>query len=95
MDIKDQVQKRFSKGPNGTNFVGTILYTCLLSTAGFHVLSRTGHTDLTEAFWFHHLPILHTTNHLKYQELSIFYAFLRGKIPNMVVETLHSEKPGI
>ena len=40
----------------------------------FHVLSRTAHTDRTQAFWFHHNSILHATNHLKYQELSIFFA---------------------
>lgn len=43
--LRAKIQSRFTTGPNGKHFVGTLLFSCLLPTIGFHVLSRTGHTD--------------------------------------------------
>lgn len=92
--LRETAEKQYGKGANGTHFVQTVLFECLLSTIGFHVLSRTAHTDISEAFWFRHNDISHSTNHLKYQELSIFFAFFRGIIPTVAVEELYTRKPG-
>ena len=89
-----KVEHHFTSGPNGKHFIGTVLFSCLLPTIGFHVISRTGHTDCMEAFWFKHNSILHSTNHLKYQELSLFYAFFRGILPTFVSNVLFAENPG-
>ena len=47
-----------------------------------------------EAFWFRHNAILHSTNHLEYQQLSLVYAFFRGILPSFIVKYLFTEKPG-
>jgi len=69
-------------------------FSCLLPKVGIDVLSRTGHTDSTEAFWFKHKSIIHASNHLKCQDLSICYAYFRSIIPTYVVSALLEEKPG-
>lgn len=92
--LHEKVSDTFSTGPNGKHFVTTVLFTCLLPTVGFHVLSRTGHTDFIDAFWYRHNSILHASNHLKYQELSLFYAFFRGIIPEAIESELYKTKPG-
>ena len=92
--IREKVEKIFNHGPNGKHFIHTVLLSCLLPTVGFHVLSRTSHTDLMEAFWFRHIPILHSSNHLKYQELSLFSLFFRLVMPTVVPEHLYAQKPG-
>ena len=76
--IRELVIRTYGGGCNGKHFVSTVLFSCLLPTIGFHVLSRTGHSNLTDTFWFKQIPILHSTTHLKYQELSLFYAFFVG-----------------
>lgn len=94
IELRKAVQTELSNGPNGKRFFETVLFGSLLPTLGFHVLSRTGHTYVTEAFWFRLNFILHASNHLKYQELSLFYAFLRGILPSVVVSELHKSTPG-
>ena len=92
--VRKAVQNDLCDGPNGNHFIGVVLFGALLPTVGFHVLSRTGHTDVTEAFLFRLTYILHASNHLKYQELSLFYAFLRGILPPVVAEELHENTLG-
>lgn len=92
--LRRKVQSRFSVGPNGKHFVHTVLFCCLLPTIGFHVLSRTGHTHMVLPFWFKHNGILHSSTHLKYQELSIFFAFFRAILPTVVSEELFTNTPG-
>lgn len=65
--VRKKVEELFSTDPSGKHLVYTVLHTCLLSTVGFHVLSRTGHTNFTEAFGFKQNAILHASNPLKYQ----------------------------
>ena len=72
----------------------TILLRCLIPTIGSHVFSRTGHTALKEAFWFHHHAILHSSGHLKYQDLAVHHAFMRSIITTVVAEDLFSKQPG-
>ncbi|PXF47001.1 hypothetical protein BWQ96_03191 [Gracilariopsis chorda] len=84
----------FANDPNGTHIVHTVLFTCLLPTVGFHVLSRTGHTDVLDSFWLRLNNVLHTSGHLKYQELYLFYSFFRSIMPRIVFEDLYNNKPG-
>lgn len=93
-DIRMAVQRKFSGNPNGKHFTMTVLMTCMLPTPEFHVLSRTGHTDINDIFWLHFNSMLHSSTHLKYQELSIFYAFMKGILPSQVIEDLYNRKPG-
>ena len=92
--IRQKVEKLYGNAPNGKHFIHTVLLSCLLPTVGFHVLSRTGHTDMMDAFWFKQIAILHSSNHLKYQELSLFSMFFRLMLPTVVAEHLYDEKPG-
>ena len=87
------VLKRFLRSPNGTHFVQTVLMSCLLPTTGFHVLSRSGHSSMVEAFWFRHNEILHSSTHMKYQQLSLLYNFLRTITPTAVEQELHTGQP--
>lgn len=64
--VRKALQADLCDGLSGRHFIGTILFGALLPTVGSHVLSRTGHTDVTEAFWFRLTYILHGSNHLKY-----------------------------
>ncbi|CAN8065401.1 unnamed protein product [Agarophyton chilense] len=89
-----EIENRYTEEPNGKEFVTTVLFSCLIPIVGFHVLSRTGHTDLTDAFWFKHNSILHSSTHLKYQELSLYYYFFRDIIPTFVQQELYVNKPG-
>lgn len=70
--MRDAIQKTFTNGPNSRHFVSTVLFSCLLPSVGFHVLSRTGHTGFIDAFRIKNKSILHSSNHLKYQYLSLF-----------------------
>ena len=92
--IRQGVQKHFGNGPNGKHFVNTVLFLCLLLTLGFHVLSGTGHTDFLDAFSFKPNAILQSSNHLKYQELSLFYGFFRGILPSVAEEEIYFKKSG-
>ncbi|PXF44647.1 hypothetical protein BWQ96_05589 [Gracilariopsis chorda] len=92
--LRNRISRRFSDGANGKHFVQTVLFSSLLPTLGFHVLSRTGHTDFTDAFWFRQNSVLHSSTHLKYQELSLFYLFFRSIIPSFVERDLFTTKPG-
>lgn len=92
--LRERVESRFSAGSNGNHFVDTVLFSCLLPTVGFHVLSRTGYTDLVPAFWFKHNAILHSSTQLKYQELSLFFGFFRAILNSVVTEELFTRKPG-
>lgn len=90
----EAVEKKLGNSPNGNHFVDTMLVSTLLPTVEFHVLFRTGNTDVPKAFRFRLTYILHSSNHLKYQELPIFYAFLRGVMPDAVTDELHTQTPG-
>ncbi|PXF44754.1 hypothetical protein BWQ96_05513 [Gracilariopsis chorda] len=70
--LRKAVLRFFSSDPYSLHFVHTVLFTCLLPTVGFHVLSRTGHTHLTDNFWLSLADVLHASDHLKYQELYLF-----------------------
>lgn len=48
--FRRKIQSMVCRGPNGMHFINMVLFSCLLPTVGFHVLSRTGHTDIMDAF---------------------------------------------
>lgn len=56
-DLIERLERMYCGGSNGTQFVSTVLLSCLLPTIGLHVLSITDHTDITKAFWFHDYSI--------------------------------------
>lgn len=74
--------------------VGNVLFNCLLPILGFHVLSRTGHTDILDSFWLRLTGIMHSSRHLNYQELYLEYAFFRSFMPNITFNDLFRNKPG-
>lgn len=89
-----RVSSFFSQNPNDRHLMNTILLLCLLPTVGFHVLSRTGHTDVVDSFWLQLNTVLHTSGHLKYQELYLFYGFFRSIMPRTTFKELFTRKPG-
>ena len=91
---RSRVMESFSRSPNREHFVSMILFTCLLPTVGFHALSRTAHTDVVESFWLTLNHVLHTTGHITYQELYMFYAFFRAAMPRVSSNDLFKDKPG-
>ena len=84
---RSRVMEFFSRSPNGEYFVSLVLFICLLPTVGFHVLSRTAHTDVVGSFWLRLNNVLHTAGHIKYQELYLFYAFFRAIMPRVASMT--------
>ena len=92
--LREKVESFFSKSPNGKHIISTTLFTCLLPVVGFHVLSRTGHTDVVDSFWLRLNNILHASGHSNYQQLYLFYGFFRGIMPRVVFHDLYTEKPG-
>ena len=74
--------------------MGTVPFACLLPTVGFHVLSRTGHADVLESFCLRQNNILHSSGHLKHQELYLYYAFFRSIIPRMAFDDIFKNNPG-
>lgn len=74
--------------------IQTVLQTCLPPTVGFHVLSRTGHTNLLDSFWLRLNNVLHASGHLKYQELYLFYGLFRSIMPQASFADLFTSKPG-
>ena len=92
--LRRHAQDFFSQSPNGKHIVRIILMTCLLLTVGFHILSRTGHTDLVDSFWLRQNNILHTSGHIKYQELYLYYGFFRAIMPRIAFADLFTNKPG-
>ncbi|PXF42589.1 hypothetical protein BWQ96_07684 [Gracilariopsis chorda] len=92
--LRKAVLSFFSSDRNSQHFVHTVLFTFLLPTVGFHVLSRTGHTHLTDNFWLSLTDVLHASGHLKYQDLYLFYRFLKEIMPRVVFYDLFQVKPG-
>ena len=91
---RERVSTFFSQSPNGKHIDTTFLFVCLLLTVGFHVLSRTGHTDVLDSFWLRLNNLLHASGHLKYQELYLFYGFFRSIMPHVSFTDLFKNKPG-
>ena len=92
--IRQKFEELYGNAPNGKHFIHTVLLSCLQPTVGFHVISRTGHTDMMDAFWFKQIAILHSSSHLRYQDLSLFPMFFRLMLPTVVAEHLYDERPG-
>lgn len=92
--VRKAIREELCEEPSGRHLIGTVPFGALLPTVWFHVLFRTGHPDLDEAFWFRPTYTLHASNHLKYQERSSIYAFLRGILPPVMAEELHDNTPG-
>ena len=92
--LRQKVEHHFTSSPNRKQFKSTVLFSCLLPTIGFRIISRISHTDCMQAFWFKHNSILHSTTHLNYQELSPLYAVFRGILPKYVRNVLFAENPG-
>ena len=76
------------------HFIHSVLLSCPLPNVGFHVLSGNGNTDMMDAFWFKQIAKLHSSNHLKYQKLSLFSIFFRFRHPTVVAEHLYDENHG-
>ena len=93
--VREKAFSFFNPDPNSKHYVQTIFFTCLLPTVGFHVLTRTGHINVTDNFWLSLTNVLHTSGHLKYQELVLFYGFFRSIKPKVVFTDLLLEKPGV
>ena len=89
-----RVMELFSRSPIGEHFVSMILFTCLVHTVGFHVLHRTAHTDVVDSFWLRLNNVIHTTGHIKYPELYLFYVFFRALMPRVTFNDLFKDKSG-
>lgn len=92
--LREKVATFFTKSCNGKHFVDTALFTCFLPVVGFHVLPRTGHSDVVDSFWLRLNNVLHASGHLNYQQLYMFYGFFRGTMPRAVFRDIYTDKPG-
>lgn len=73
----------------------TVLLNCILPTVALHVLSRTGHTDVIDGLWMNLNSMLHASPHIKYAELGLYYRFLRGIFPILIVHEIYRDNPGL
>lgn len=90
----DRLTSFFKGSPNGNHFINTVLLICLLPTVGFHILTLTGHTNMLDSFWLRLQDVLHTSGHLKYQEVYLFYAIFRCTMPRATFAELFRRKTG-
>jgi hypothetical protein len=93
--LRDAANSLASSSANGQHLVGTFLQACHLPALGFKSVGRSGHTDLLDSFLFRTIPLLHTSGHLKFQQLYIYYAFIRAVMPQLAVNDLYADKPGL
>lgn len=80
-------------GPNGKHLIGTVLLRSLLPKLAYHVLSRAGPTDLIDTFWFSLNNAVHSSGHIKYAELSLYYTVLRAIFPKLILRDVYIDTP--
>lgn len=89
------MKEKLWEGPNGRYLVITALLNCILPTVAIHALLRTGHTDVIDGLWMNLNSILHALPHIKYAELAMYYGFLRGIFPALIVHDVYEDIPGL